>query len=159
MRPKTWRRVTRDTGQRRARLSNYPIRKRSGTFPASAPKTAPRGHTLIFQITIFCWRKVKTDDKESSPGHLQMNFPVQSAGILIIKGFIKQVNKKWNCFLMRIKSLYLPMQLRHLWPNISCFIYNFSGAEGVKKTRKQYIAYWDVPKNCLSFKRDKDAAQ
>ena len=44
-------------------------------------------------------------------------------------------------------------------PDISCFIYNFSGAEGVKKTRKQYIAYWDVPKNCLSFKRDKDAAQ
>lgn len=44
-------------------------------------------------------------------------------------------------------------------PDISCFIYIFSGAEGVKKTRKQYIAYWDVPKNCLSFKRDKDAAQ
>ena len=43
-----------------------------------------------------------------------MNFPVQSAGILIIKVFIKQVNKKWNCFLMQIKSLYLPMQIRHL---------------------------------------------
>ena len=44
-------------------------------------------------------------------------------------------------------------------PDISCFIYIFSGAEGVKKTRKQYIAYWDVLKNCLSLKRDKDAAQ
>ena len=44
-------------------------------------------------------------------------------------------------------------------PDISCFIYNFSGSEGVKKTQKQYIASGDVPKNCLSFKWDKDAAQ
>lgn len=85
-----------------------------------------------------------------------MNFPVQSAGILIIKVFIKQVSKKWNCFLMQIKSLYLPMQLRRLTLVVLSIF--FSGAEGVRKTRKQYIASGDVPKNCLSFKRDKDAA-
>ena len=86
-----------------------------------------------------------------------MSFPVQSAGILIIKGFIKQVNKKWNCF-FDANKIFVPSNATKA-PDISCFIYNFSGAEGVKKTRKQYIAYWNVPKNFLSFKRDKDAAQ
>lgn len=58
---------------------------------------------------------------------------------------------------MQIKS-FVPSNATKA-PDISCFIYIFSGAEGVKKTRKQYIACWDVPKNCLSFKWDKDAAQ
>ena len=51
----------------------------------------------IEQIMNILLKKGK-EDKESSPGHVQMNVPVQSAGILIIKDFIKQVNKKWNCF-------------------------------------------------------------
>ena len=49
------------------------------------------------------------------------------------------------------------MQLRRLTLVVLSIF--FSGAEGVRKTRKQYIASGHVPKNCLSFKRDKDAAQ
>ena len=85
-----------------------------------------------------------------------MNFPVQSAGILIIKGFIRTSKQKMELF-FDANKIFVPSNATKA-PDISCFIYNFSGAEGVKKTRKQYIAYWDVPKNFLSFKRDKDAA-
>lgn len=143
--------------KRRARLSNYPIRKRSGTFPASAPKKAPRGHTLIFQITIIILLKKGKDRRQRVKSRTSPNeFSSSICRHTYHQSLHKTSKQKMELF-FDANKIFVPSNATKA-PDISCFIYIFSGAEGVRKTRKQYIASGDVPKNCLSFKRDKDAA-
>ena len=50
------------------------------------------------------------------------------------------------------------MQRRHLTLVVLSIFFPVLKASR-RRENSIYIAYWDVPKNCLSFKWDKDAAQ
>ena len=151
MRPKTWRRVTRDKKTRETfKLSNQ---KTVRDIPRERAKNSPsRPHSDLSNHNILL--KKGNDRRQRVKSRTSPN---EFSSSICRHTYHEQVNKKWNCF-FDANKIFVPSNATKA-PDISCFIYNFSGAEGVKKTRKQYIAYWDVPKNCLSFKRDKDAAQ